>query len=191
MASPPVVEDPSPRPRDRETASIHMPERLGIANRANSQAVAYGPDLRRIPSLPPLHMTVVAEEVQVVEEQRLHTFIGEQRPTPLYQPGVFILMHDLVSLHVEAPVARARVEGQVREVGISALPPRCVPCRVDDFYASIVERRDQVPSAVVPVGCGDHHDELIHHREDRLERLPQGIPERDGIADEGEAGDAH
>jgi hypothetical protein len=198
VTRPPVVEDPRLRTRDGEPPARsgrctrrRTPERLRVAHGAHADPVADESNLRAIPSLPALHVPVVAEEVQVVEQHALHATVFEQLLASRADDGMIVLVQDFVRLQVQTPVAVARVERHVREIRIREVQARLVPCGVDDPDARIADRLDQAARVVPRVAGGDRNHELVDDRKGGEQRLPQGIVEGDRVAGEREARDAH
>ncbi len=140
---------------------------------------------------PVLHVRVVAEEVQVVEEQPLDAAVVQQLLAARPDRGEVVLVHGLVGLDVEAPVSGAGVERDVRQVRVDRLPARVVPHGVHDAHARVVDRRHEPARVVVRVARRDRHHQLVHHGEDGQQRLAQRVVELDRVAREGESGDAH
>ncbi len=178
--------------RDGDAGLIRIAERLRVAHRAYADTVPDHPDLTLIPAVAGLKVVVVAEKVEVVEEEPLHPTVRQELIGPGSKRLVVVLVHGFVGLDVEAPVPVAAVERDVREVGVDLLSARVVPDGVDDLHARIVEPLDHRAGPVVPLSRrprhGDH--ELIDHGEDRAKGLLERIVEGDGVPDEGEPGDA-
>jgi hypothetical protein len=138
-----------------------------------------------------LNVRVVAEEVHVVEQQALDKRIAEVAAHARLDERQVALVHDLVALDVERPIAGAGRERDVRLLreDLAAHEQRRIPDRLDDPDLRAVDRAQEIGRAVRGVAGGDH--QLVAHREDRCDRLDDGVREVDRVADEAEPADPH
>ena len=100
-------------------------------------------------------------------------------------------MQHLVALNVNAPVAGALAQRQVRVMGQSQAVPaqRFVPLRLDDSDFGITDGPDAFERRVGRARNID--DDLVAQRQERADGRRERIAQLDSIANEGEPADFH
>ena len=104
---------------------------------------------------------------------------------------VVVLVEHLIGLEIDAPVAGAGVECDVRLHGVDGALDEVllVPVRLDDPDLGVADGPDGFQGVVDTLADGD--DELVYHGEGRADGLGDRVVEAYGIAAEGESGDFH
>jgi hypothetical protein len=113
--------------------------------------------------------------VEVVKQQAFHPAIVEQVLAACLDHREIVLVHDLVGLHVEAPVAAAVIERHIGQLTVGPRPQLLIPAGLDDADARVADRLHPLARGVVGIALSEGKHELIHDRQDGEDRLSDRV----------------
>ena len=146
----------------------------------SADTVAHNADLERVPFVAVLIMIVIAPEVPEGEQQPFHSRIVKKRFAPRADRGQVLLVHHLVGLDVETPVARALRKGDVGLLAVNAALEGIAvgPFGVDDFDFGRPNLLNEAAGAVAGVAFAHGNNEFVAYRKYGPNRLRNWIAQR-------------